>query len=409
MKVVKNNFYMDDFLKSLGDEESLIKLSLSLISCLKNCGFRLTKWISNSDTVLKNLPPSELSSKYVNLDLNSQLIERALGMTWNVSEDCFVFKPCLKNNVCTKRGILSLVASVFDPLGILTPAILEAKLIIQALWAGNIGWDDEIPVCLAKRWNDWCDRLNEIVNVSLPRWISYDERNKYYIELLIFCDASNAAYGVVAYIKLTNLENKVIKCSFVFAKSRLSPLKEKSLSIPRLELQAAVLAVRIKLTMIEQFEFSFNSVSLYSDSKVTLNCISNTSRKFPPFVMNRLNEIRNNSQVTEWKYIPGSLNPADMCTRYRSFQYLSPSSVWIKGPDFLYQNECENKFEHTPEINESEIFNVNNTKSNVTTPTKFISCIKWNHYSSYFKLLKHIAWILKLKRNYLKSQKKQRS
>ena len=79
------------------------------------------------------------------------------------------------------------------------------------------------------------------MNVALSPWICYDNKNKYCIELLIFCDASSVAYGVVAYIKLTNLENKEIKCLFIIAKSRLSPLKEKSLSIPRLELQATVL------------------------------------------------------------------------------------------------------------------------------------------------------------------------
>ena len=85
--VVANNFHMDDFLSSLSDEESLIRLSLSLISCLKTCDFRLTKWESNSKVILENIASSELSPKFINLDLNSQLIERVLGMIWNVSED----------------------------------------------------------------------------------------------------------------------------------------------------------------------------------------------------------------------------------------------------------------------------------------------------------------------------------
>ena len=157
------------------------------------------------------------------------------------------------------------------------------------------------------------------------------DKNKYYIKLLIFCDASSVAYGVVAYIKLTNLENKETKCSFILAKSWLSPLKEKILSIPRLELQATVLGAIIKLTIIEQVDFQ---TDLYSHSKVTLNCICNSYRKFPPFVMNQLNEIRTNTGIKKWKYIPGDLNPADMCTRYHLFQYLNSDSIWIKGPNF---------------------------------------------------------------------------
>ena len=160
--VVANNFHMDDFLISLSDKESLIRLSLSVISCLKTCGFRLTKWESNSKVNLENIPYSELSPKFLNLDPNSQTIERVLGMLWNVSEDC-----------------------------------------------------------LEKSWNNWYQKLNEITNIALPCWIGYDNKNKYYIKR----DASGVAYRIVAYIKLTNLENKEIKCSFILAKSWWSPMK----------------------------------------------------------------------------------------------------------------------------------------------------------------------------------------
>ena len=137
------------------------------------------------------------------------------------------------------------------------------------------------------------------MNVALSPWICYDNKNKYYIKL-IFCDTSSVAYRVVAYIKLTNLENKEIRCLFILAKSWLSPLNEKSLSIPRLELQASFSA-RIKLTIIEQVDFQIDNITLYSDSKVILNCISNSNRKFLPFVMNRLNEIRTNTEIKQWK------------------------------------------------------------------------------------------------------------
>ena len=253
---------MDDFLSSLSDEKSLIRLSLSLISCLKARGFRLTKWVSNSKVILENIPSSELSPKFINLDINPQPMERVLGMIWNVSEDFFVLKALLKQCVYTKRDILGIIASVFNPLGILTPSILEEKLIIRLLWAEKVGWDDQIPDCLEKKRSNWYQKLNEITNVALPCWIGYDDKNKYYIELLIFCDGSSVAYGVVAYIKLTNLENKEIKCSFTLAISRLLPLKEKSLSIPRLELRAAVLGVRIKSTIIEQVDFQIDNITL---------------------------------------------------------------------------------------------------------------------------------------------------
>ena len=108
-----NSFYMADFLSSMSDEESLIRLSLLLISCLKTCGFRLTKWVSSSKVILENIPFSELSPKFTKLDLNSQPIERVLEMKWNVSEIFFVFKSLLKQCAYAKKGILGIVASIF--------------------------------------------------------------------------------------------------------------------------------------------------------------------------------------------------------------------------------------------------------------------------------------------------------
>ena len=89
-------------------------------------------------------------------------------MIWNVSEDSLVFKSLLKQCVHTQRGILDIVASVFDPLGILTLSVLEANLIIQSLWAEDVGWDDQTPDCLEKMWSNWYQKLNEITNVTLP-------------------------------------------------------------------------------------------------------------------------------------------------------------------------------------------------------------------------------------------------
>ena len=183
----------------------------------------------------------------------------------------------------------------------------------------------------------------------------------------------------------------------------MPPLKEKCLSISRSELQAAVLGARIKSTIIEQVNFQIDNIALYSDSKVTLNCISNSSRKFLPFVMNWLNEIRTNTEIKQRKYIPGNLNPADMYTRYHSSQYLNSDSIWIRGLTFC-RNEKENAFQYVIENNQTENFNINfatNSTTKSSNPPTFVSSIKWNHYSLYYKLLKHIAWILKLKQKYI--------
>ena len=173
----------------------------------------------------------------------------------------------------------------------------------------------------------------------------------------------------------------------------MSPLKEKNLSIPRLEFQAAALGARIKSTIVEKVDFQIDNITLYSDSKLTLNCISNSSRKLLLFVMNRLNETRTNTEIKQWKYIPADLNPANICTSYHLCQYLNFDSIWTRGSNFLYQNEKENDFKYVLKNNETENINVNiatNSTTKSSNSPKFISSVKWNYNSSYYKLLLYI-------------------
>ena len=123
-----------------------------VISVLNSCGFRLNKFISNSTFVLESLLKTEISSKYVNnLDLNSLISERTLGLIRNIGNDTFTSKPVINDLTDTKRGILSVLSFVFDPLGILTPSLIEAKHIIQELWREKEDWDKPIPTYLNRR------------------------------------------------------------------------------------------------------------------------------------------------------------------------------------------------------------------------------------------------------------------
>ena len=136
---------MDDFVKSISNENDLVKLVREFISLLNSCGFRLNKFISNQTFVLKSLPKTEISSKYVNLDLNYLISERTLGLVWNIENDTFTFKPVIKNLPDIKRGILSIVSSVFDSLGIITQSLIEEKYIIQQLWREKVDWGKPVP------------------------------------------------------------------------------------------------------------------------------------------------------------------------------------------------------------------------------------------------------------------------
>ena len=146
---------------------------------------------------------------------------------------------------------------------------------------------------------------------------SYFYLSKYYgidthtetTELHCFADSSNQAYGVVVYLR-SKLSSDV-KVSFVLGKSRLAPIKEKRLTIPKLELQAALIAVRIKEKLVKEANVQVSKLYFWSDSKTVLKFIRNENTRFPTYVMHRINEIRSSSDISDWHFVPGKLNISD--------------------------------------------------------------------------------------------------
>ncbi len=130
---VKNNFYVDDLLKDVDTENHAIRLCKELKSLCASGGFKLTKWISNNRAVLASIPESERAMVIKNPDLETDNLplERVLGVQWSVEEDAFMFKVTTKERPCSRRGILSMVCSIYDPLGFLAPLTFPAKRILQ--------------------------------------------------------------------------------------------------------------------------------------------------------------------------------------------------------------------------------------------------------------------------------------
>ena len=139
----------------------------------------MTKFVSNDRGILKSLPQDDLSAncQSVNLDLDKILLERA------------VMKPF----PLSKRRLLSFISSLFGSLGLLTPSVLEAKLILQQLRKMSLDWDEEIPPNLNNRWLKWLQTLKNIKKVKLPRWYGFSFKNIKNIELHVFADASSYA------------------------------------------------------------------------------------------------------------------------------------------------------------------------------------------------------------------------
>lgn len=157
------------------------------------------------------------------------------------------------------------------------------------------------------------------------------------MQLHVFCDASEIAYGAVAYFRTVTRGD--VNVSFVISKTRLAPIE--ALTTPRLKLQAAVKAIKLKSKISEEIDFEMDETHFWSDSKIVHYYLSNTQRRFSTYVSHRVAEIVSNSDVKEWYHIPGKMSVADDCTRGKEIQELTPQCRSISDPEFLMLPEAE--------------------------------------------------------------------
>lgn len=398
IQTVLNNFYVDDCLKSVGTEIEAVKLVKELKNLLANRGFNLTKWVSNSESVLKEIPEDD-QAPGAQLSLDGEGLERTLGVKWNVNEDAFTFEVRLKEKPITKRGILSTVSSIFDPLGFVAPMTLGAKKLIQDLTRLNVEWDANVPGEIKGQWVQWLENLQQITGIKVRRCLKPEGINKPdNIQLHVFADASEVGYGVVAYLRCVTAGE--VTCRLVMGKARLAPVKR--VSIPRLELMAAVLASKVKCLVENELELSINSVVMWTDSTIVLAYIRNTISRFKTFVANRLVEIHDRTDVNQWRHVPGLLNPADLASRGFVACEVSKLKVWLNGPRFLTEDQENwpsdaNKLSvDASELEVSNTLNVNVIRSTVVGG--YFSYL-WDRYSSLLKLKKVVAQCLRFKNN----------
>ena len=197
VKTTENDFYMDDFLRSHSSNKYLTDITKSVVSNLKNADSRLTKFTSNNQDIIEQLPSSEIINQ---TSISQQNVEdsyrKILGILWNIQTD--VLKLCSIDYAYpnTKRGILSLLCTLFDPLEIAVPVLLEPKITVKDLWCQNIDWDQNILKGLEIRIETWKSQLYLLDTITIPRF--HDFQNSSEIELNIFTDASSLAYGTVA-------------------------------------------------------------------------------------------------------------------------------------------------------------------------------------------------------------------
>ena len=333
---VRGNFYVDDGLTSVPTEEDCIALVQKTQQLCQKGALRLHKFTSNSRRVIQTIQQADRATTVRDMDLTSDCLpmERALGVEWCAEVDTFRFQINLGNKGTTRRGILSTVCSIFDPLGLIAPVTLVGKQILQELCRQGLDWDDPIPEPLEMKYQQWVSDLTHLGEITINRcYKPQDFGPVVTAELHNFSDASLVGYGQCSYLRLLNAKGKV-QCSLVLGKARVTPLK--AVTIPRLELTAAVLSTRIATLLANELQFDNLKQFYWTDSKVVLSYIQNEEKRFHVYVANRISEIRERSEVDQWNHVPTDLNPADSASRGLTTCELK-QSTWLTGPEFLWE------------------------------------------------------------------------
>nr|XP_054757158.1 uncharacterized protein LOC129263265 [Lytechinus pictus] len=371
---IKKDTYMDGICVSVPTVAEAEKLSSDIDKVLADRGFKVKGWRSIK-ALSRDLDETEGKPRL----LEAISDDKILGVVWENDTDIFSYKFKMSENAVhstkiTRRGILSQVARIFDPIGFTTAFVIRAKIGLQKMWEKGLDWDDVLPEESQAEWRRLFEEMEKLSNIRFERLITPAGAIGR-PTLCIFCDASLDAFGAVAYLRW-EVKGGRYDVRFLTAKSRVAPLKQ--LTVPRLELQGTVLASRLYTAIMNE---------------MTLNLDESRARSFKKFVATRVGEIQGSTNPSQWRHIPGDVNVADDLTRGLNADQLNDR--WHRGPDFLRrpksewpeEAKVEKKSESEQERRKEQSVMV------VTEPAEdIIDCTK---FSSWRKLVRVASYVLK--------------
>lgn len=324
------NFYMDDWLLSTNSVEEMQLLKTQVSQCLSNHGLTLRKFMSNNSKVVFDSDYSKHRNNLYTVPINNQLGTKTLGLNWIPSEDVLFCNADISTTTITKRAILAAISKIYDPLGILSPVVVVAKLIMQQLWQEKVDWDHPISYSIRNQWSAFQKQWIQKSPLKIKRSVIPNTSKN--IQLHGFSDASSRAYGACVYVRTIQNDNQVT-CSLLCAKSKVSPMN--TVSIPRLELCAAVLLTQLMQRVVDAISITADEIFLWTDSTIVVQWIHSAPNMHKVFVANRIAFIHENSHVSWWRHTPSQLNPADLISRGTSVSELKENNLWWNGPEHL--------------------------------------------------------------------------
>lgn len=381
-------FYVDDFIGGADSVEEAIRLRTELSELLEKGGFELRKWTSNRLEVLHGLNDDQIGTQS-SLQFGPNETVKTLGISWEPELDFLRFDSQIEPNdgPWTKRSILSTISKLFDPMGLIAPVVVSAKILMQQLWVLPCGWDDPVPENVQEKWKNYFQDLPKVSTFRVQRY-AFLPRSK--VQLHTFSDASEDAYGACVYARCEDSTGNV-KVQLLASKSRVAPLKR--LSIARLELCAAVLGSHLHDHVKQALDLEIEASYFWTDSTVTLQWLKSPPNVWKTFVANRVAEVQHYTHGCQWRHVPGSDNPADLVSRGTTVEGLLNSHCWINGPRWLALPQQEWPVLALPGVPEEELEIrqvVATIQAQVTINPLFL------RYDSYTRILHVVGYCLRL-------------
>ena len=385
-------------------------------------GFTLRKWESNNEELRKFIsekkpPEDSCDVTYVEDSLGtSKKYRKVLGLSWDTFSDEFVYEVGVLaihglSLEYTKRNILRVSASFFDPSGFICPVVLQAKLMFKVLCASKTDWDAVVNEELFKKWDTYLRQLESLNMIRVPRFQFKDAREKVVtVDLHGFADSSKDAYAALVYVRVES--DGEVMTNLISAKSKIAPAKV--VSITKLELLSCVLLSKLLTSVRKAWnkQLVVRRITCWSDSMVALYWITGLRKEWKAWVENRVSLIRENVDTDCWRYVPGELNPADLATRQGNIEELINDRWWL-GPLFLRNSEegwpANLKNEPTPDgcldeekkVRGDKVTIVQLSKTEKTINIKKI--IDMERFHSFKQLCRVTAYVIRVAKKFIDS------
>ncbi|XP_066934625.1 uncharacterized protein [Clytia hemisphaerica] len=441
VKKFLNALYVDDEASGCENVAEGKEFYRKAVKVLATAGLDLRKWKSNDRELQKFFDEQVIEPKcdgvvdesFCKSQLGQKTVSsnKVLGMDWDKETDSLVvclseFVVKCRSTVLTKRNILSVSASLYDPLGLISPITAWMKTIFQLLCKDSLEWDCEVSEEIREAWFRFVDVVASVGKVTVERFVLVPADLIRGCELHGFCDSSSEVYCAVVYLRV--LMGTDVKTSLLASKTKVAPIKV--VTIPRLELLSCLLLSRLVRDIERAFlkSVDLQRIHCWTDSEVARSWIKGKEKAWKGWVENRVVKIRQVVDRGGWSHVAGDENPADIPTRKLSGFDGLLQDRWFKGPSFLSSSDFQSNLSTSDSFDDiitnlsscelyddimKESIDLTETDNNVTTTltmtkipaTNLQAIIEYERFGSLEKLISILSYVRRFIENLRKKKK----